>query len=62
MKCIDLENHFYPSCVIDALSERKTPPYYRADTDTITWNDTITMPQGALLKKLMDVGERRGRS
>lgn len=46
MKLIDFENHFYDQCLIDALESRTEPPYYRKDTDLITWSDAITMPQG----------------
>lgn len=59
MKRIDFENHFYDQCLIDALAARTEPPYYRADTDLIHWSDSITMPQGELLKQLLEVGEER---
>lgn len=59
MKLIDFENHFYDQCLIDALAARTEPPYYRKDTDLITWSDSITMPQGELLKRLLEVGEDR---
>lgn len=59
MKRIDFENHFYDQCLIDALAVRTDPPYYRADTDLITWSPSITMPQGALLEQLLEVGEKR---
>ena len=45
--------------ISDALAARTEPPYYRADTDLITWSGTITMPQGALLQRLLAVGEAR---
>ena len=59
MKLIDFENHFYDQSLINALLERAEPPYYRADTDIITWSDQVQMPQGPLLDKLLDVGENR---
>lgn len=59
MKLIDFENHFYDQCMIDALIERTEPPYYRPDTDFITWSDSIMMPQGPLLGKLLEVNEGR---
>ena len=59
MKLIDFENHFYDQCLIDALESRTEPPYYRKDTDLITWSDAITMPQGPLLEKLLQGGEER---
>lgn len=59
MKLIDFENHFYDQCLIDAFIERNEPPFYRTDTDLITWSDSIQMPQGALLTKLLEVDERR---
>ena len=59
MKLIDFENHFYDQCLIDALEVRTEPPYYRKDTDLITWSKMIEMPQGQLLKNLLDVGEGR---
>lgn len=59
MKRIDFENHFYDQCLIDALAARTEPPYYRADTDLITWSSSITMPQGELLKQLLEVSEER---
>ena len=55
MKRIDFENHFYDQSLIDALTARTEPPYYRRETDLITWSDSITMPQGILLKRLLDV-------
>ena len=59
MKLIDFENHFYDQCLIDALEARTEPPYYRRDTDLITWSSSVIMPQGTLLQKLLDVGEGR---
>ena len=59
MKLIDFENHFYDQSLINALLERAEPPYYRTDTDVITWSDQVQMPQGPLLDKLLDVGENR---
>lgn len=59
MKLIDFENHFYDQCLIDALEARNEPPYYRRDTDLITWSEQIQMPQGPLLDKLLEVGEGR---
>lgn len=59
MKRIDLENHFYDQSLIDTLASRTQPPRYDAERDTIHWTDNITMPQGILLKKLLDVGEKR---
>ena len=59
MRRIDLENHFYDECLIDALSGRAVPPRYDAKADVIHWTDNITMPQGVLLKKLLEVGEKR---
>lgn len=59
MKLIDFENHFYDQCLIDALEARTEPPYYRRDTDLITWSEQIQMPQGPLLDKLLEVGEGR---
>lgn len=59
MKRIDFENHFYDQCLIDALAARTEPPFYRADTDLIHWSNSITMPQGELLRQLLEVGEER---
>lgn len=59
MKLIDLENHFYDSCVPDALARRTTPPVYNKETDIITWYDGINMPQGKLMPKLLEVGDER---
>lgn len=59
MKLIDFENHFYDQSLIDALTARTEPPYYRPDTDFITWSDSIEMPQGPLLGKLLEVGDKR---
>ncbi len=59
MKLIDFENHFYDQCLIDAFIRRTEPPYYREDTDLITWSDSIQMPQGPLLGKLLEVHEGR---
>lgn len=59
MRRIDLENHFYDQSLIDALASRTMPPRYDAKTDIIHWTDNITMPQGVLLQKLLDLGEKR---
>ena len=59
MRRIDLENHFYDQSLIDALAVRTRPPCYDANSDIIRWTDHITMPQGTLLKKLLDMGEAR---
>ena len=59
MKRIDLENHFYDQCLIDALARRNEPPLYNAASDMICWTDNIQMPQGALLHRLLEVGEER---
>lgn len=59
MRRIDLENHFYDQSLIDALAVRTCPPCYDANSDIIRWTDHITMPQGTLLKKLLDMGEAR---
>lgn len=59
MKRVDLENHFYDSSLIRALEGRDTPPYYRPAEDSITWSDTVRMPQGKLLPLLLDMGENR---
>ena len=61
MKLVDLEHHFYDRSTIDAMEARegKGYPYYNAKEDLIHWNDLLTMPQGPLLKRLLDVGEAR---
>ncbi|NCB62579.1 MAG: amidohydrolase [Clostridia bacterium] len=59
MKRIDLENHFYDQCLIDALSRRLEPPRYLPSDDLIQWTDAIGMPQGKLLETLLEVGEER---
>ena len=59
MKRIDLENHFYDQCLINALAERLEPPCYLPSDDLICWTDAISMPQGPLLQTLLEVGEER---
>ena len=59
MKKIDLENHFYDQSTIDALKKRKEPPFINEEETLITWTDTVTMPQGNLLKTLLNVSEKR---
>lgn len=59
MKKIDLEHHFYDFSMIDALTRRKTYPYYDRETDTIHWTERVPMPQGKLLETLLDVSEKR---
>lgn len=56
---IDLENHFYDGSVIRALELRKKPPFYDRESDQIQWTDSVRMPQGILLERLLDVGENR---
>lgn len=60
MKIIDLENHFYSDFLLEALADRKEPPFYRTVgedkflhyTDSIVYKDT-------LIGKLTEVGEKR---
>jgi len=59
MKRIDLENHFYDQCLIDAMRKRTNAPMYNLAEDTIEWTPSINMPQGELLDKLLDVSEKR---
>lgn len=59
MKRIDLENHFYDQCLIDALAKRTECPLYIPSDDLIRWTDAISMPQGPLLQTLLEVGEER---
>ena len=56
---IDLENHFYDQSLIEAFSKRTKTPRYDENADLIFWNDAIRMPQGELLKTLLDIGEKR---
>ena len=56
---IDLENHFYAPCLIDALAQRSQPPFYDRATDQIHWTEDFCMPQGELLQRLLEVGEHR---
>lgn len=44
---IDLENHFYAPCLIDALAQRSQPPFYDRATDQIHWTEDVCMPQGS---------------
>lgn len=53
---IDLENHFYAPCLIDALAQRSQPPFYDRATDQIHWTEDVCMPQGELLQRLLEVG------
>lgn len=59
MKRIDFENHFYDKSTIEAMSRRISFPSYDPVSDYIHWNDKIDMPQGQLLKNLLEVGESR---
>lgn len=59
MKKIDLENHFYDQCVIDALTERREPPLCTRDNSVIQWTRTIDMPQEKLLPLLLEVADKR---
>ena len=59
MKLIDLEHHFYDQSTIDAMAARKGYPHYDEQADIIQWNELISMPQGLLLKRLLNVGEAR---
>lgn len=60
MKIIDLENHFYSNFLLEALTDRETPPFYRIQgedqflhyTDSIVYKDT-------LIPELVDIGEKR---
>ncbi|WP_342043386.1 transposase [Bacillus sp. OTU2372] len=46
---IDFENHFYDQSLLEELSKRQQPPFYRKEKNVITWTDAITMPQDAIL-------------
>lgn len=59
MKLIDFEHHFYDVSTIDAMAQRQGYPRYDRQADLIHWNDKISMPQGMLLSKLLDVGGKR---
>lgn len=56
---IDLENHFYDISTIEALEKRTSVPFYDKENDVIQWTEGVRMPQGELLKKLLDVGDKR---
>lgn len=53
---IDLENHFYAPCLIDALAQRSQPPFYDRATDQIHWTEDVCMPQG---ERFSGSGSRR---
>ena len=59
MKRIDFENHFYDVCFYDALKKRNKPPFYREDTDLLTWTNDIVVPQGKVTPPLLEIGEGR---
>ena len=57
-KKIDFENHFYDISLTDALRKRDVPPYFRDETNSITWTDSIIMPQGRRMAELLDFEAR----
>ncbi len=59
MKLYDLEHHFYIPEVIDAMQKRKGYPNYDAEKDVINWFENLSMPQGPLLTKLLDITDNR---
>jgi len=59
MKLIDFEHHFYDHSTIEAMERRKGYPHYDRQADVIHWNELIKMPQGPLLKRLLDIGDER---
>ncbi len=59
MKLYDLEHHFYIKDTIDAMQKRKGYPNYDAQKDVINWYEGLSMPQGPLLDKLLDLSEER---
>ena len=59
MKRIDFENHMYDQSLYDVMEKREVIPYYRKETDTIAWKETIIIPQGKLKPMLLDIGENR---
>ena len=59
MKLYDLEHHFYIQDTIDAMERRQGYPNYDPQKDVINWFSNLSMPQGILLKRLIDVGENR---
>jgi len=58
IKKIDFESHFYDISVFDALRRRNVPPFYRDDTQAITWTDSVVMPQGRRLQQIFDFDDR----
>ncbi len=61
MKLYDLEHHFYIKETIDAMKKRKGYPNYDEKEDVINWYKSLPMPQGPLLKKLLELGDERVR-
>ena len=56
---IDLENHLYAPCLIDALAQRSQPPFMTAPLTRFTGPRMSVCPRGSLLQRLLEVGEHR---
>ena len=60
MKIIDLENHFYSDFLLEALSERTEPPYYRiVGEDCFLHYNHMVAFKDTLIPKLVEIGEKR---
>lgn len=59
MKKIDLENHFYDTCVLDVLGKRTVPPCYDAKTQIFQFTQYDKISAATVMPMLLDISESR---
>ena len=59
MKKIDLENHFYDTCVLDVLEKRTVPPCYDAKTQIFQFTQYDKISAATVMPMLLDISESR---
>ncbi len=59
MKKIDLEQHFYDTCILDVLEKRKVPPCYDTKTQVFEFTQFDKISAAAVMPLLLDIAESR---
>ena len=57
MKKIDLENHFYDTCILDVLEKRTVPPCYNANPQIFEFTQYDEHSFAAIMPMLLDITE-----
>lgn len=59
MKKIDLENHFYDTCILDVLEKRTVPPCYNSKTQIFQFTQYDKYSFTTIMPMLLDITESR---